>query len=314
VTPASYAETLDRVAEIVTTALSCDIGLVITGAGGWAVRCVEPPGPTWDGTAARAAVEQALPRLGWEPLCVQDAVTDPLPAPLRPDDGICSYFIVPLPEPVGGVFAVFHTLCAPRGFTALCQQLGRQLAVAAASVVHAAELREQLQAEVETAQQQAFVDPLTGVGNRRSWEVALADAHRWVERGRAASVIVLDLNGLKEANDRYGHHAGDEVLRRFATAVRQAVRAEDVVCRIGGDELFVLLVGADTATCADVVARIRKTLAEESTEGQLPVSAAIGWATTEADGTLSDAVTTADGRMYADKRRQRAGRGIAHTG
>jgi diguanylate cyclase (GGDEF)-like protein len=125
---------------------------------------------------------------------------------------------------------------------------------------------------------------------------------------------VLDLNGLKEANDMHGHQAGDEVLRRFAGAVRRAVRAEDLVCRIGGDELFVLLVGADTATCGEVVARIRATLGEESTRGPLPLSAAIGWATTEADGALSDAVTVADGRMYADKRRQRAGRGIARTG
>jgi diguanylate cyclase (GGDEF)-like protein len=313
VTPVSYSETLERVAEIVTGALACEIGVVVTAAGGWAVRCDPAPPPHWDPQQARAAVAHALPRAARDPICVQDAANDPLVAPLGPMDGVCSYFIVPLPEPVGGAFAVFHTERLPRGFTALCQQLGRQLAVAAASVVHAAELREQLQAEVETAQQQAFVDPLTGVGNRRSWEVALADAHRWVERGRAASVIVLDLNGLKEANDQHGHHAGDEVLRRFAGAVRRAVRTEDVVCRIGGDELFVLLVGADTATCRDVVSRIRSMLAEESLQGPLPLSAAIGWATTEADGPLGDLVTTADGRMYADKRRQRAGR-IARTG
>jgi diguanylate cyclase (GGDEF)-like protein len=314
VTPASYGETLDRVAEVVTDALGCDIGVVITAAGGWAARCAGTPSPGWDAEAARAAVADALSRTLRGPVCVQDAAQDPLRSPLGPRDGVCSYFLVPLPEPIGGAFAVCHTERLPRGFTALCKQLGRQLAVAAASIVHAAELREQLQAEVETAQAQAFVDPLTGVGNRRSWEVALADAQRWVERGRAASVIVLDLNGLKEANDQHGHLAGDDVLRRFAGAVKRAVRTEDVVCRIGGDELFVLLLGADTPTCRDVVARIRSTLAEESRQGPLPVSAAIGWATTEVDGSLPDAVVAADGRMYADKRRQRSGRGVARTG
>jgi len=307
VTPGSYQETLSQVAKIVTGALSCDIGVVVTGAGRWAVESDGNPVP--DKAAAMASVESAIQRVrAGIPVCVQDAVREPLPAPLDPHNGVCSYFLVPMPEPIGGAFAVFHTERLPRGFTALCQQLGRQLAMAAASIVHAAELREQLQAEVETAQQQAQVDPLTGVGNRRSWEAAIADADRRVERGRTASVVVLDLNGLKEANDRHGHRAGDEVLRRFAGAVQRAVRAEDVVCRIGGDELFVLLLGADAETCRDIVARIRLTLAAESRRGPLPVSAAVGWATTGVDGTLSDAVVTADGRMYADKRRQRSGR------
>jgi diguanylate cyclase (GGDEF)-like protein len=309
----SSEETLQLVVKIVTDALSCEIGLIITGTGRSAVQYEDAP-PEWDADAARAAVEEALPRAAQGHVCVQGAARDPLPAPLDPVNGICSYYLVPLPEPIGGVIAVCHTDKRPRGFTALCQQLGRQLAMAAASIVHAAELREQLRAEVETAQQQAFVDPLTGVGNRRSWEAAIGDAQRRVERGRPASVIVLDLNGLKEANDQHGHQAGDEVLQRFAAAVQRAVRAEDVVCRIGGDELFVLLVGADADTCRDVVARIRLTLASESRRGPLPLSASVGWATTGVDGTLSDAVVTADGRMYADKRHQRSARGVARTG
>jgi diguanylate cyclase (GGDEF)-like protein len=313
VTPATYEDTLARVAAITTRALSCDIGLVVTGSGRWALHNEGLPieGPAAE--AARIAVEAALPRITSGPVCIQDAVGDPLTAPLDPEHGVCSYYLVPLPEPIGGAFAVFHTDRLPRGFTALCQQLGRQLAVAAASIVHAAELREQLQAEVENAQQQAYLDPLTGVGNRRRWEAAIAEAQRRVERGRSASVVVLDLNGLKEANDRHGHQAGDEVLRRFAGAVQRAVRAEDVVCRIGGDELFVLLLGADAETCRDVVARIRLTLGAESRRGPLPLSASVGWATTGVDGTLTDAVVVADGRMYADKRRQRSSR-IARTG
>jgi diguanylate cyclase (GGDEF)-like protein len=309
----SSEETLNRVVKIVTEALSCEIGLLLTGSGRSATQCANPP-EGWDEAAALAAIEASLPRLDHNAICVQGADRDPLPAPLDPEHGICSYYIVPMPEPIGGAFAVFHTDHMPRGFTAVCQQLGRQLAMAAASIVHAAELREQLRAEVETAQQQAFVDPLTGVGNRRSWEAALAEAQRRVGLGRPASVIVLDLNGLKEANDEHGHQAGDEVLCRFAGAVQRAVRAEDVVCRIGGDELFVLLVGADADTCRDVVSRIRLTLGTESRRGPLPLSASVGWATTGVDGTLADAVVTADGRMYADKRRQRSGRGIARTG
>jgi diguanylate cyclase (GGDEF)-like protein len=88
---------------------------------------------------------------------------------------------------------------------------------------------------------QAMRDPLTGLSNRRAFEehvrVALAD-----RRGdETCGVIFLDLDGFKQINDTYGHEAGDRVLIETAHRLRQAVRGNDLIGRLGGDEFTVLL-------------------------------------------------------------------------
>ncbi|MFC0082676.1 GGDEF domain-containing protein, partial [Aciditerrimonas ferrireducens] len=99
-------------------------------------------------------------------------------------------------------------------------------------------------------------DPLTGVGNRRAFEravaVAVADAAR---TSRTLGLLLVDLDGLKVVNDRLGHAAGDEALRRLAKALRAASRAGDAVFRVGGDEFAVLLDGAGPRAAEAVAAR-----------------------------------------------------------
>ena len=83
-------------------------------------------------------------------------------------------------------------------------------------------------------------DPLTDALNRRAFGVEL-------ERARDASVLVIDLDGFKDINDAHGHHAGDELLRRTADAIRGRLRRDDVLGRLGGDEFAVLLPHCDAA-------------------------------------------------------------------
>jgi diguanylate cyclase (GGDEF)-like protein len=89
---------------------------------------------------------------------------------------------------------------------------------------------------------QAFIDPLTGLSNRRALQLDLvreiARANRY---GRRFSLMVVDLDGLKQVNDRDGHAAGDERLRDLASALHQVLRVGDAAYRIGGDEFVVLL-------------------------------------------------------------------------
>ena len=110
----SFEQALQLVIEIVTEALSCELGLIITGTGRSAVQYPDAP-EDWDAEAAKAAIEALLPLAPTQQICVQDAARDPLPAPLDPASGVCSYYIVPLPEPIGGAFAVFHTDGRPAG-------------------------------------------------------------------------------------------------------------------------------------------------------------------------------------------------------
>src|SRR4051794_30769603 len=91
----------------------------------------------------------------------------------------------------------------------------------------------------------ALQDPLTGVANRRAFEVAVrGEIARSRRSGARFAVLYLDLDGFKEVNDIHGHAAGDRMLRRVATGIDTSLRGEDLVARHGGDEFAILLPGA----------------------------------------------------------------------
>ena len=90
---------------------------------------------------------------------------------------------------------------------------------------------------------QAFHDPLTGAANRRRFVDAVVDAIAARHGVGTVTVMFMDLDDFKTVNDSLGHAAGDELLRRVAERVREAVRATDLVGRLGGDEFGVLLEG-----------------------------------------------------------------------
>ena len=155
-------------------------------------------------------------------------------------------------------------------------------------------------AHAETAARQALelagVDPLTQVGNRRTWQRALEDeARRSARYGTPTTVVVVDLDGLKRINDEHGHAAGDAYLQRVAGAVRAAARSVDVVCRLGGDEFGLLAPQTDAAGAERLVTRLRAALADAD------VDASVGIATA-GDGALEQAWQSADAAMYDDKR------------
>jgi diguanylate cyclase len=153
----------------------------------------------------------------------------------------------------------------------------------------------------------AHTDDLTGLRNRRGfesvWEQRLATAGR---TGRPLGLLVIDLDGFKALNDRYGHSAGDAALRTAAEVIVGACRATDVVARMGGDELVVGLTDADAATCRSTAARIAEALAAARVPG-LPegsLRASIGMACSD-DTPLDALADTADAAMYRVKTTRR---------
>src|SRR3954454_22308131 len=108
--------------------------------------------------------------------------------------------------------------------------------------------RLELRREGDEARQLARVDALTGLGNRRAFDESLdGELARSRRAGTPLSLIVADLNGFKEINDRHGHVLGDECLRQAGSALREAVRRPDLCFRWGGDEFSVVLTDADAA-------------------------------------------------------------------
>ena len=121
-----------------------------------------------------------------------------------------------------------------------------------------------------------------------------------------ATAIVIDLNGIKLVNDRFGHARGDQLLVRAADALRACVKAPNVAARIGGDEFVVLMPGADAAQGARMVADIRRAAAAGDPERRPDL--AIGVATGAVGERIEDVVKAADAAMYVDKRAHYGGR------
>jgi diguanylate cyclase (GGDEF)-like protein len=118
---------------------------------------------------------------------------------------------------------------------------------------------------------------------------------------------MADLDGLKQANDTYGHEAGDALIRAFAEAIVEAVPADAVVVRLGGDEFGVLVEGGDVEGDA-LLAAVRAATARRGTAGGVPLSASLGWACVPPSASVVEAASAADEQAAEDKRRRRAGR------
>ena len=299
--PTSVRDTVRHVAGVAGRALSCEVAVVridrdgeslIEGLDLRSSGPLEHPDPAGylAGVGRRARVEQI--------------------APVDPDlfgVSVASHMILPLGGESRGALALGHASTNARGFTSLCQRIGRAIADAADLLISQAATREQLAAELDQLEGLVHTDPLTGVRNRRGWDDEAAGWRADVTHPDAV-VLSIDLDGLKDVNDRYGHASGDALIRGAANLLRSSVRGDDVVARVGGDEFVVLLAPADQLTAKRVVARIRR--AERVwrvSEHGLAVRLSLGLAPVLA-GDLDEARQRADARMYLDKQRRRGRR------
>ncbi len=126
-------------------------------------------------------------------------------------------------------------------------------------------------------------DALTGLANRRAFELALTrEADRVARSGEPALLLVLDIDHFKRVNDTHGHAAGDEVIRAVALALMDSVRPMDLVARVGGEEFAIILPNCGSAFGQTVAERVRRriesTPVQVSPTLQVPVTASVGGA------------------------------------
>ncbi len=153
----------------------------------------------------------------------------------------------------------------------------------------------------------ASTDGLTGLNCRRRWlELATAEIARYRRYDRPFSVLMLDLDWFKHINDTFGHNAGDEGLRRFATLLRECSRASDVLGRIGGEEFTILLPDTSMADAEQVANRIVERCREivvAAPAGDAKFSCSIGVAeVSPTDDAIEGLLRRADAALYEAKR------------
>lgn len=121
---------------------------------------------------------------------------------------------------------------------------------------------ERTRRRAERAELEAMTDPMTGLYNRRGWQLLLdLEESRCRDAHRSAGVVAVDLDELKRVNDRHGHEAGDALIGEAARQLQATVRPGDAVARLGGDEFGLLLVGVGPTQLAQAAQRVERRLA-----------------------------------------------------
>jgi len=166
-------------------------------------------------------------------------------------------------------------------------------------------LQEELVVQSARLEAMLFEEPLTGLSNRRFILTQLAGAISAARRHeRPLTIAIIDIDHFKAVNDEHGHAAGDRVLADVASALREHMRAEDQLGRLGGEEFLALVPDADAHVAAAAVEKLRAevaALAVEHDGAVLAVTVSIGWATWEGES-AEELMRRADEALYEAKR------------
>ncbi len=170
-----------------------------------------------------------------------------------------------------------------------------------------AERIDQLGSQLEEAKRESETDTLTGLGNRKRFERAAQRAVQIHTLNRAPlSLVLIDLDHLKQINDGYGHSAGDSTLQSIAGSLAKVfLREADVICRIGGDEFVVILAGTDEKLAQRLAERVVQQVASTGAPFAIeapPLSASVGYAAYQAGEGVDAWLGRADAALYRAKK------------
>lgn len=182
--------------------------------------------------------------------------------------------------------------CASNGLREELQEAKRELA--------------ELRNEFKRVRQESLVDPLTGINNRRAFDLALDEAAKSHAEARVPMcLLLLDVDHFKRINDDFGHCVGDAVLKWFAKILRETVRGADTVARYGGEEFAVFLPQTQLSGARIVAENIRRRVSEQNLRvgqhqiGRVTCSLGVAAITTECD--VARWLANADSAMYRAK-------------
>jgi diguanylate cyclase len=300
--------TLEQAAEAVIELIAGDPGFAL-----WTVAKVE--GERWI-PLARHDRHYGLCRgtpLGWLDVLCSRAVAGELPLAVSATAEapglremlqslaveVGAYVCQPIHDSDGSLFGA---VCGfdPRPSSADAAILSRRVRAAAQVLTSYLSLEERIEdtrRRAERAELESRTDPMTGLLNRRGWELAMTQEQARIARtGGSAAVVLVDLDGLKRVNDSSGHDAGDALILRCARVLANQIRARDVVGRLGGDEFAMLLARIDRPVAGQVIDRIRQALINAR------VHCTLTWSWAGALGSLEEALAEADMLLIEHKK------------
>jgi diguanylate cyclase (GGDEF)-like protein len=186
-------------------------------------------------------------------------------------------------------------------------------AIVAKMVAAAADAERKLAAQarrIAELEALSYTDELTGLYNRRGMTEAIGRALSAAQRhNETGGLAYLDLDGFKAINDKYGHEAGDAMLRAAAEIIRSQVRTTDTAARLGGDEFAILFAKGEPSALRAKAERVRIILMNTSVDlgaAKVTIRASLGFAQYRPGMTRDRLVAAADSTMYADKRARKA--------
>ncbi len=152
----------------------------------------------------------------------------------------------------------------------------------------------------------AFIDPLTGISNRRTGLLMLEkELAKNKRKGSVLSICFLDVDDLKTVNDTYGHSEGDLLLKAITKIVSSTIRESDTLSRMGGDEFLIILPDSDTKTAETVLERIYKRTIQENEKSKKPYELSFSYGIQETAGNdivdIDEFIYEADKKMYLNK-------------
>ncbi|WP_294740277.1 diguanylate cyclase [uncultured Exiguobacterium sp.] len=164
-------------------------------------------------------------------------------------------------------------------------------------------LQQRYRKQLEVYQQLAEYDALTGLANRRAWELR---AKTLAGQSSTYHLIILDLDQFKQVNDQYGHSNGDAVLEQFAKILERNTRPEDLVARMGGEEFIVLLTDLTAEHATTIAERIRQEVERHTFRlldgSSIHVTTSIGLSSGKRDIPVQQSMELSDQALYQAKR------------
>ena len=146
----------------------------------------------------------------------------------------------------------------------------------------------------------AYRDSFTGLYNRNYWEQLISGVlHRPIPK--RFTLIVIDVDNLKNLNDNKGHLAGDKAIRIVGQSIRESIRKRDIAFRYGGDEFFILLANTKKAIVEKVINRIKENIRKRGKKENIRIEISAGTACSDCTCEMEKVITIADSKMYKEK-------------